>query len=94
VIVWIAPLVFWTVARKAGRDDGLASTAPLLRLVPDWEGFLGIGLAKAEHETIRAAERMGRPLGAAEFVADLERRAGRALAPRKPGPKPKAPPAD
>ena len=37
---------------------------------------------------IRAAETTGRPLGTAAFVADLERRLGRAIARRAPGRKP------
>ena len=41
-------------------------------------------------EAIRGGERTGRPLGAPEFVADLETRTGRALAPRKPGPPPRS----
>jgi putative transposase len=63
--------------------------APLLGRVPDWAGLLDQGLAKAEHETIRSAERTGRPLGGEGFLTELERRTGRALALRKRGPKPK-----
>lgn len=39
---------------------------------------------------LRAAESTGRPLGADEFIEQLERRLGRALRPRKPGRKPRA----
>lgn len=38
----------------------------------------------------RAAESTGRPLGADDFLKRLERRLGRTLRPRKPGPKPGA----
>ena len=34
---------------------------------------------------MRSAERTGRPLGGAEFVAGLEQSSGRVLARRKPG---------
>ena len=37
------------------------------------------------------ATTIGRPLGAPQWIADLERRLGRALAPRKRGPKPAQP---
>jgi putative transposase len=81
----------WSSARAhlGGRDDGLVSVAPMLGRIPDWAGLLDQGLAKAEHETIRAAERTGRPLGGEGFLAELERRTGRALARRKRGPKSK-----
>jgi putative transposase len=80
----------WSSARAhlTGRDDGLATVAPLLDLVPDWAAFLRGGLSAAEHKAIRASERTGRPLGSAPFVARLEKRLGRELAKRKPGPKP------
>ena len=62
---------------------------PLLDRVEDWAEFLDAGLSAAEHRAIASAERTGRPLGSAEFVVDLERRLGRVLTRRKPGPKPK-----
>ena len=82
----------WSSARAHldGRDDGLVKTAPLLERVPDWAGLLGRGLGEDEHEAIRSGERTGRPLGAAAFVTRLEKRLGRPLARRKPGPKPRA----
>ena len=81
----------WSSARAhlAGRDDGVAKVAPLLDRVGDWPALLAAGLSEAEHRAIRAGERTGRPLGSADFVAGLERRLGRALARRKPGPRPK-----
>jgi len=85
----------WSSARAhlAGRDDGVARVLPLLDRAGDWSEFLADGLSEAEHKAIRAGERTGRPLGSAEFVADLEQRLGRVLARRKPGPKPKGEPA-
>ena len=76
-------------AHLAGRDDGLVRTAPLLDRVGDWRAFLKDGIEAAALEDLRCHERTGRPLGAAAFVADLEARLERALAPRKPGRKPK-----
>ena len=38
---------------------------------------------------LRAAETIGRPLGSPGFLADIERRTGRTLAPAKRGPKPR-----
>jgi putative transposase len=81
----------WSSARAhlAGRDDGLASAAPLLEREVDWRAFLDQGLAEDEHKALQAAERTGRPLGSAVFVAGLERRLGRTLARGKPGRKPR-----
>jgi hypothetical protein len=75
-------------AHLDGRDDALARVAPLLALAPDWAAFLAGGLGAEEHAAIRAGERTGRPLGSAAFTARIERRLGRTLARRKPGPKP------
>ncbi|MGH7024526.1 MAG: transposase [Caulobacteraceae bacterium] len=79
----------WSSARAhlEGRDDGLVSVAPLLALAPDWSDLLGQGLAEDDHAALRAGERTGRPMGSPAFVAALERRLGRPLAKRKPGPK-------
>ena len=82
----------WSSARAhlQGRDDGLVSAKPLLARVDDWPAFLGEKLSADELEAIRASERTGRPLGAASFLKQLERKLGRSLARQKPGPKPKA----
>ena len=81
----------WSSARAhlAGRDDGLAETAPLLDLVGDWKACLAGGLDADARDALRRHERTGRPLGSERFVAALEARLGRALKRRKPGPKPK-----
>lgn len=77
-------------AHLAGRDDGLVDVKPLLELVGDWRDFLDAGLSEDERDAIRSAERTGRPLGSAPFIARLEKRLHRPLARGKPGPKPNA----
>ena len=81
----------WSSARAhlAGSDDELAQAAPLLALAPDWRGYLAEGLEEPELEALRRHARTGRPLGAPSFLKRLERRLGRVLIPRKPGPTPK-----
>ncbi len=76
-------------AHLAGRDDRLVKTGPLLALVDDWAEFLEDGLEASAAEALRRHERSGRPLGGESFLAALERRLGRTLAPRRRGPKPK-----
>jgi putative transposase len=85
----------WSSARAhlAGEDDELARVTPLRALVPDFAALLA---APADPETTARIERgptIGRLLGAPEWMAQLERRLGRPLRPRKPGPKPRVEPA-
>jgi len=84
----------WSSARDhlAGRDDGLATVAPLLAMVGAWTAFLdGAGNEEegAAFAAFRRHERTGRPLGDAAFIARLEAATGRPLARQKPGPKPR-----
>ena len=74
-------------AHLAGRDDGVCTVRPLLEVAGDWRAYLDAGLADEAADAIRAAERTGRPLGSAAFVASLEAASGRTLARRKPGPR-------
>lgn len=85
----------WSSARAhlEGRDDDLVTVRPLLDQQPDWGAFLAAKLSENELETLRAGERLGRPLGSPAFVKDLETRTGRPLAPGKRGPRLKSPPA-
>jgi len=71
-------------AHLAGRDDGLVKVAPLLGLVPDWQGFLAGGIEEKEIKRLRRHERTGRPVGSEEFLSRLEATLGRPLRPRKP----------
>ncbi len=76
-------------AHLVGQDDRLVKTGPLLALVDDWAEFLEDGLEASAAEALRRHERSGRPLGGESFLAALERRLGRTLAPQRRGPKPK-----
>jgi len=68
------------------EDDGLVRVAPLLGMVSHWGEFLATGVKEAEERAFNRHERTGRPLGDGDFVKELERRLGRRLIPRKPGP--------
>ena len=81
----------WSSARAhlAGKNDDLVTVKPLLDLVPDWRAFLDERPGKGELDRLRASSRTGRPLGADDFVTMLERKLGRVLGKRKPGPAPR-----
>lgn len=82
-------------AHLAGRDDGLVRVAPALERYGSFAAFLGEGAAdgadgeEAAWRALRRSETSGRPLGSASWIAGLEARTGRTLAPRKRGPKPR-----
>jgi putative transposase len=78
-----------TRAQLAGEDDELTTAAPLRALVPDFAALLALPTDAATTIRIERAPTIGRPLGRPEWIAMLERRLGRALAPRKPGPMPR-----
>lgn len=80
----------WSSARAhlAGRDDELVEVGPMLQRVGDWATYLEKVLSEEQLETISRHTRSGRPLGSKVFVADLERRLQRILAPRPSGRKP------
>ena len=83
----------WSSARAhlAGKDDPLVSVGPLLERVGDFAAFLGDEEDQQATRALRMAETSGRPLGSAEWVAQLELTTGRVLAPRKRGPRPRSP---
>ncbi len=83
-------------AQLRSRDDPLAKVAPLRALIPDFAGFLAAAPNAPDPATVLRIERaptIGRPVGASEWLAALERQLGRPLAPRKRGRKPRAEPA-
>ena len=63
--------------------------APLRALIPDFAALLAMPADPVTTTRIERAPTIGRPLGRPEWIATLERRFGRPLAPRKPGPKPR-----
>ena len=79
-----------TSSSAATAASRCSSAPPLLEREPNWRAVLGRGLGEDEHETLRAGERTGRPLGSAAFVAMLEQALDRPITRRKPGRKPKA----
>ncbi len=76
-------------AHLAGPDHRLVQTGPLLPRVDDWAEFLADGRKASAAAALRRHERTGRPLGGEPFLAAMERRLGRTLAPQRRGPKPK-----
>lgn len=77
-------------AHLAGEDDGLVRVAPGLDRYGDFAAFLGSPDDDAgAWRALRRSETTGRPLGSADWIAVLETRTGRTLAPQKRGPKPK-----
>ena len=88
----------WSSARShiAGRrvkDDPLTDVAAMGQHVRNWRALLRYGLEAMDDpatiEQIEARIRTGRPLADPEWIADMEQRIARTLAPMKPGPKPK-----
>lgn len=77
-------------AHLAGEDDELATVAPAIERYGDFAGFLGGPADYADAwRALRRSETTGRPLGSATWIAGLEVRTGRTLAPGKRGPKPR-----
>jgi len=74
-------------AHLTGTDDVLVCVEPMLKLFPDWDGYLGEE-DQCQTERIRLHTRTGRPLGDSAFIQIAESLAGRVLAPQKPGRKP------
>jgi len=73
-------------AHLRGRDDGLVTVAPLLdRIEGRFADLLATGPTAEELATLRAAETIGRPLGAPRFLDCLEAKLGRTLRPGKRG---------
>jgi putative transposase len=76
-------------AHLAARDDGLAVVRPILDRVANFADLLATPADDAAFAPLRRAELIGRPLGSPDFVAAVEARLGRRLAPGKRGRKPK-----
>ncbi len=67
----------------------MTDTAPVRARYPDFAGLLAAGEDEVPFSALRRAESIGRPLGNAAFLGQLEKLTGRSLRPRKRGPKPK-----
>ena len=77
-------------AHLAGADDGLVRVRPALDRVGDFAAFLGQEVDEdAAFLALRRAEGIGRPIGAPDWIAALERQTGRTLVAAKRGPKPR-----
>ena len=78
-------------AHLAGRSDGVVTVGPALERVGDFAAFLDQDFDEARaYGPLRKAELIGRPVGAAAWIAAMETRMGMTLAPGKRGPKPRA----
>lgn len=74
----------------AGKDDNVVRVAPALERVGDFAALLGKEFDEAlSYASLRKAESVGRPVGSAEWLKDMEARTGKVLAPQIRGPKPK-----
>jgi len=77
------------------RPDPLVkSQAERTDVIGDWSAWLRTGLDDDQMATLRLSTRTGRPAGKAAFVADLEERLGRRLAPQRGGRPRKPAPSD
>ena len=79
-----------TAAHLAGRSDGVVVVEPALARVGDFAAFLDQDFDEAAaYGPLRKAELIGRPVGAAAWIAQMEARTGKTLAPGKRGPRAK-----
>jgi len=77
-------------AHFAAIDDALVTVAPALERYGDFAAFLGESADDAAAwRALRQSETSGRPIGSADWMAEIEKRTGRVLAAQKRGPKPK-----
>jgi putative transposase len=69
------------------KDPVLSLDLPLTGVIPDWSAWLAEHENACEVDFIRERTRTGRPCASDEFARTLEARLGRALLPKKRGPK-------
>ncbi|KQW79650.1 transposase [Brevundimonas sp. Root1279] len=79
-----------TRALLAARDDALLSTGPMLDHLGDFAAFLEQPEDTEAISALRRSYSTGRPVGAQDWIAQLEALTSRQLAPRKRGRKPKS----
>ena len=68
-------------------DDGLTEVGALRERVPDFAALLAAAEDAEATMRLRRAESVGRPIGSAQFLEQLERRYERTLRREKPGPR-------
>ena len=82
----------WSSSRALcdGADDGIVTVAPALNRVDDFTAFLDEAFDDAfTYAALRKAESIGRPIGSAQWLEDMETKTGLKLKLNKRGPKPK-----
>ena len=82
----------WSSARAhlVGKSDGVVVVEPAQTRVGDFAAFLAENFDEtAVFGPLRKAELIGRPVGAPAWIAQMEARTGKTLAPRKRGPAPR-----
>jgi putative transposase len=82
----------WSSTRAliAGKSDSYVTVEPALERVGHFAAFLGERFDEAlSYAALRKAESVGRPVGSAEWLADMEARTGKVLRPQKRGPVPR-----
>lgn len=80
-------------AHLAQADDHVVKVAPALDRIGDFAAFLGEDFDEAfTYAALRKAETLGRPIGSAEWLEDMEAKTGLILLPQKRGPKPQSKP--
>jgi putative transposase len=80
----------WSSARAllGLGEDPLTDVAPARQRFARFADLVAGGEDRDATARLRKGETVGRPVGGPAFIADLEARSGRGLAPRKRGPKP------
>ncbi|HEX8469253.1 MAG TPA: transposase [Allosphingosinicella sp.] len=83
-------------AHLGDREDGLTARGPVAVRYPDLAALLEAGEDRTMSESLRRAERVGRPVGDRAFLDRLTASSGRAIEPGRRGRKPKRsdPPSD
>ncbi len=76
-------------AHLAGTGDGIVDVRPVLDRFPDFAALLEAGEDEEAVKRLRQSETTGRPLGSEKWLESMERQTGRALLPKKRGPRPK-----
>ena len=74
-------------AHLSAKADGLVTPSPVLDRFPDFAALLESGEDAEQSQALRAAETIGRPLGARQWLDEIETALGRPVRPGRRGPK-------